>query len=207
MAEGGASARGRAVVVALAVAAAVVVQGGCAIDWIANEFDADTSLQERVVLSARGNAIWRVGPGGATPSLFYSDVRHPDLVVSVDRLEIPYDPSQIEIVGWVETSRTSRGFSVRAYSQDVEAVGLAGSDYGSAFIELMEEHALDGLMNKIVDTEVWQLNFYVARFYDQETRLGGVGYRFRDRVDVPWRLLTEPPAVEPAAPPADAKGS
>jgi hypothetical protein len=73
--------------------------------------------------------------------------------------------------------------------QNLDAVGLDGSDYGSAFRELMETYDIDGLLNTTVDTEQWILNLFLVRFFEQETRLGGVGYRFRDGVDLPWRTV------------------
>lgn len=168
--------------------ATIVLSSGCAADWIANEGDFDTSVGDRIPLLIRGNSIWRVGPAGASPTLMYSDVAHPNDMRGQERVEIPYDPSQIEIVGWVETAKASRGLQLRVQGQNLDAIGIDGSDYGSAFRELMEFHDLDGLLNTTVDTDLWMLNLFFIRFMEQETRLGGVGYRFRDDVDLPWRL-------------------
>lgn len=110
-----------------------------------------------------------------------TDVTYANEIANQQIIEIPYDPSDIEIVGWFENASASSGVTGRAPGVGSgDLVGVRHSDYAATFRAMLDAHDLDGLLNKVVDTDRWVLNLYFIRFTRQETRLGGVGFRFRD---------------------------
>ena len=125
--------------------------------------------------------LWRIPPSSATPGLLGNDLACPNWAEDLDVACIPYNPADIEIVGWVENQAQSRGVygQVPAYAGS-QAVSERESNYAAAMNRLMEDNDLDGVLNPVVDTRYWVLNFYVIKFSKVRTRLGGIGYRFRE---------------------------
>ncbi len=124
--------------------------------------------------------IWRIGPAAATPGLITSDVVFQNEIQPDPCPDIPYDPSTLEITGWVQSQKKSFNLIGRVPGTwDDEVLGMEASDYASTYRRILDEHNLDGLLNTTVDTRSFKLDFYLVGFSEQWTTLGGVGYRFR----------------------------
>ena len=124
--------------------------------------------------------IFTMPPGAAQPGGILTDIAIPNRA-DWDRSSVfQYGAEDIEIVGWFETDSASAGVTGRFPGfGSADLVGLRDSDYASTFGRLVEENDLDGMVNKVVDTQRWVLNLYFVRFSRYQTRLGGVGYRLR----------------------------
>jgi len=124
--------------------------------------------------------IISIPPSGARPSLVYSDVTYPNVIEERSFEVIPYDSSRIELTNRLTTERTSAGLSGRAPATGSATLfGLEDSDYGSALRKLRDEYKVEGLLNTTVDTRRFVLNLFFVRFSAWETRVSGVGWRFK----------------------------
>lgn len=140
--------------------------------------------------------IWREGPGATPPTLLATAVNYPNTLQVGLQPAIPYDPSRLEILEWVQSESASDGFSFRASAGGArDAVGLRKSNYEAVYGRLLLENDLDGLLNHTVDTQRFVVDFVVFRFSRWETIVGGVGYRLRGqprRTVGPHLILREP---------------
>lgn len=136
--------------------------------------------------------IWRLGPGGTDPALFYNNTVYPNVRMGEEDIyEIDYDPETIEIVGWVQAQAASGNITGRVPGYPAaDVLGVEDSDYGTVFRGLMEEHDLDGLLSPVVDTQRQVLNLFLIRGSNKHTVVGGVGFRFKERPPR-WKIAGE----------------
>lgn len=127
--------------------------------------------------------LWRLEKKAAAPTgIFFNDVTSPNFADDPQSTVIRYDPEQMEILGWVENNAGSAGFygSLPGYGGS-DVLAARESSYSNVLAKLRAEHDFDGLLNTVVDTNLWRLNFYVVRFSSVRTHVGGIAYRMRLR--------------------------
>lgn len=111
--------------------------------------------------------VTNLGPGGAMPGLFYTDVNYPNALNPDVKHEINFEREDIDILGPVTTKVDSSWYFFVVSSGD------------SGYAKLMEqvrEAGGDGVMNLTVDTKYE--NYFI--FYaNVETTLSGVAYRYK----------------------------
>jgi len=124
--------------------------------------------------------LWNIPPSSATPGFLGNDVGCPNWMEDFEVASIPYDPADIEIVGWVQDQAASTGIygNVPGYVGS-QAVSEEESNFGAVIDRLMKDNDLDGLLNPVVDTRYWAFDLYVIEFSRVRTHVGGIGYRFR----------------------------
>lgn len=123
--------------------------------------------------------IWRIGPGGAVPGLFFSATASPAEVALPAAAIVPYDPQTVEIAGWFERTSASYDATTSFNSVPIPMFGARDSGYEASMKRLIAENELDGLLNQTVDTKYFYLDLFFVNFSSMETRVGGNGYRIR----------------------------
>lgn len=132
------------------------------------------------------------GPGGASPGTVFTRVTYPNRLSPNDAPLIELDADDIEIVGPVEGADGSFDFTVRFFFQYVSptvivtgggqgiVVASGDSGYASAFQNLARRNEVDGILNKYVDTQYYNLDLVLLRGDAVRTRIGGIGYRLKN---------------------------
>lgn len=120
-----------------------------------------------VFASGCGANVARLGPGAASPGLFYANVTYPNSLNPNMSYEIRFERDDIELLGPVAAEGSSEWYFF--------FVSRGDSGYGT----LMDQARLlgaDGVMNVTIDTRY--KSFFI--FYSEiVTRLNAVAYRYK----------------------------
>ncbi|MBX3728007.1 MAG: hypothetical protein KF858_02385 [Candidatus Sumerlaeia bacterium] len=111
--------------------------------------------------------VSRLGPGGAQPGLFYSDVTYPNELQPRMSHQIRFDRSDIELLESVHAEARSRWYFF--------VVSTGDSGYGRLMDQVRAQGG-DGVMNVTIDTEYRNYFLFYATV---RTKLSGVAYRYR----------------------------
>ncbi|GEM_PF-506384 len=108
-----------------------------------------------------------IGPGGAAPGLFHSNVSYPNSLNPGMEYRIVFEREDIELIGPVEAQASSRWFFFVVSTGD------------SGYAQLMDQVRAkggDGVMNVTIDTKYQSYLLFYAKV---TTRLTGMAYRYR----------------------------
>ena len=113
--------------------------------------------------------VTNLGPGGATPGAFYTNVAYPNQLNPNMDYQIQFDRDDIELLGPVSVDAESSTY--------VYVVSLGDSGYGRLMDQVRSKGG-DGVMNVTIDTDYTSIFFFYANV---KTHLTGQAYKYKRR--------------------------
>ncbi|MBN1515856.1 hypothetical protein JXA32_04760 [Candidatus Sumerlaeota bacterium] len=111
--------------------------------------------------------VMRIGPGGASPGLIFTETTYPNYLNPNMEYRINFDADDIELIGSVRSEAMSKNF--------LGLVSVGDSGYGE-LLQQARAMGADGVMNITVDTTFKNILFV---YFQATTELTGQAYRYK----------------------------